>query len=131
MLRLVILSSSVSCSCFSVLAHSLVPYHDFFYHFHLSFGLLLLFFCQPPLLPVLSSSGFPHSRFTSHVSRSILVHLQQLSSPSSSPFPTRWGQRPKFLISRMFCPGHPPGNNMQSTLCQSTNLRCWTLTGDI
>ena len=28
---------------------------------------------------------------------------------SSSPFPTRWCQRPEFLISRMFCPGHPPG----------------------
>ena len=27
----------------------------------------------------------------------------------SSPFPTRWGQRPEFLISIMFCPGHPPG----------------------
>ena len=30
-------------------------------------------------------------------------------SSSSSPFPTRWGQWPKFLISIMFCPGHPPG----------------------
>ena len=30
-------------------------------------------------------------------------------SSSSSPFPTRWGQRPEFLISRMFCPAHPPG----------------------
>ena len=28
---------------------------------------------------------------------------------SSSPFPIRWGQRPEFLISRMLCPGHPPG----------------------
>ena len=28
---------------------------------------------------------------------------------SSSPFPTRWGQWPEFLISRMFCPGHPLG----------------------
>ena len=28
---------------------------------------------------------------------------------SSLPFPTRWGQRPEFLISRMFCHGHPPG----------------------
>ena len=28
---------------------------------------------------------------------------------SSSPFPTRWGQRPEFLIPRMFCPGHPLG----------------------
>ena len=26
-----------------------------------------------------------------------------------SPFPTRWGQRPEFMISRMFCPGHPLG----------------------
>ena len=25
---------------------------------------------------------------------------------SFSPFPTRWGQRPEFLISGMFCPGH-------------------------
>ena len=30
-------------------------------------------------------------------------------SSSLSPFPTRWSQRHKFLISRMFCPGHPPG----------------------
>ena len=28
---------------------------------------------------------------------------------SSSPFPTRWGQQPEFLISRMFCPAHHPG----------------------
>ena len=26
----------------------------------------------------------------------------------SSPFPTRWGQQPAILISRIFCPGHPP-----------------------
>ena len=32
-----------------------------------------------------------------------------LKTSSSSSFPTRWGQRPEFLISRMFCPGHPPG----------------------
>ena len=31
------------------------------------------------------------------------------SSSCSSHFPTRWGQRPEFLISRMFCPGHPLG----------------------
>ena len=30
------------------------------------------------------------------------------SSSSTSSFPTRWGQRPEFLISRMFCPGRPP-----------------------
>ena len=36
-------------------------------------------------------------------------YLESAPSSSSSPFPTRWGQRPEFLISRMFCPGHPPG----------------------
>ena len=41
-------------------------------------------------------------------------HLQMLVrgnliTSSSSHFPTRWGQRPEFLISRMFCPAHPPG----------------------
>ena len=30
-------------------------------------------------------------------------------SLSSSPFPTRWRQRPEFLIARMFCSGYPQG----------------------
>ena len=34
---------------------------------------------------------------------------------SSSPFPTRWGQWPEFLISRTICPGHPPGWSTVST----------------
>ena len=37
------------------------------------------------------------------------IGLCPSSSSSSLPFPTRWGQRPEFLISRMFCPVHPPG----------------------
>ena len=42
--------------------------------------------------------------------RSHLQHTMVLRWPSSSlPFPTRCGQRPEFLIARMFCPGHPPG----------------------
>ena len=35
--------------------------------------------------------------------------VMYIFTSSSSPFPTRWGQRPEFLISRIFCPGHPLG----------------------
>ena len=38
----------------------------------------------------------------------LFCHLSCKSS-SSSPFPTRWGHRREFLISIMFCHGHPPG----------------------
>ena len=34
----------------------------------------------------------------------VILHIS-----SSSPFHTRWGQRPEFLLSRMFYPGHHPG----------------------
>ena len=41
---------------------------------------------------------------------------------SSSPFPTRWGQRPEFLISRMFCPWHLPG--CTQLVCYPGILEC-------
>ena len=44
-----------------------------------------------------------------YIAKSNTLLLKILYKSSSSPFPTSWGQRPEFLISRMFCPGHPPG----------------------
>jgi len=37
------------------------------------------------------------------------VRIIKNTTSSSSPFSTRWGQRPEFLIYRMFCHVHPPG----------------------
>ena len=51
-------------------------------------------------------AGFVHS-FAGAISICVLVSYDRGQTESSSS--TWWGQRPEFLISRMFCPGHPLG----------------------
>ena len=53
-----------------------------------------------------STRGCPLVSRHRYVRPSVLCNNE---TSSSSPFPTRWGQWPEFLISRMICPGHPPG----------------------
>ena len=85
----------------------------------------LFVFLFPPVLRahlILCSSTFLYMCFlvpTSSLNSFIFLLSSRLiyssdpgfsvPSSSSSPFLTRWRQRPEFLISRMFCPGHPPG----------------------
>ena len=64
------------------------------------------------MIPFIKTScfDFAYQTMDPNISSDLMLYKCDKAGPSSSsPFPTRWGQRPEFLISRMFCPGHPPG----------------------